>query len=481
MEHSVVTSAGEDQQLTKIMSFISLYGLLSDRQCGYCKSNSSAMYAFQCTAIQPEDYQDLMDRGWSRSGSFFYKPDAELTCCKLPNIRLDVSAFRPSQRQTKVLKMFEAYLSGEAKEITRRKRSCKGEVAPALWELCAEAVKAICNELGLEYSAALVSVTRNNQSRRTKYGEYTLTSAHKLTALCKRSGIEVLVNEVSTRLAAHLEECEPSITDTGLINLRYDADCIVESAAAPPVPEVHCYSLAMEVDSFTEEKFELYARYQKAIHNDSNSTPKGFKASYCNGPLSTTALNGLEMGGFHFTHRIDGRLVAFALVGITPSGLTSAYFIYDPDLRFLSLGIVGALKEIEFVRERQSESFKFYYMGYYLHSSPKMKYKAEYAPSELLCLETYRWVPYSACLPDVSHNWTRLVNCLSPGFDRSVHPDMDIPPADLDALVQSMQVSLDGELCSISQDLALRRIVTYLSELVVRVGRSLATKLVVAF
>jgi hypothetical protein len=64
----------------------------------------------------------------------------------------------------------------------------------------------------------------------------------------------------------------------------------------------------------------------------------------------------------------------------------------------LSLGKVSALKEIEFVaneRRRRPEAtreFEFYYMGYYIHDCQKMKYKAVYAPSELRCSTTNRWV-----------------------------------------------------------------------------------------
>lgn len=32
-----------------------------------------------------------------------------------------------------------------------------------------------------------------------------------------------------------------------------------------------------------------------------------------------------------------------------------------------------------------SPSLKYYYMGYYIHTCPKMRYKADYTPSELLC------------------------------------------------------------------------------------------------
>lgn len=32
-----------------------------------------------------------------------------------------------------------------------------------------------------------------------------------------------------------------------------------------------------------------------------------------------------------------------------------------------------------------------YYMGFYIHSCPKMRYKAHMKPSELLCPEVYTW------------------------------------------------------------------------------------------
>ncbi|KAG8238973.1 hypothetical protein J437_LFUL013955 [Ladona fulva] len=44
-------------------------------------------------------------------------------------------------------------------------------------------------------------------------------------------------------------------------------------------------------------------------------------------------------------------------------------------------------------------SIKFYYMGYYIHSCPKMKYKGNFSPSYLLCPETYTWHAIEKCLP----------------------------------------------------------------------------------
>jgi hypothetical protein len=38
----------------------------------------------------------------------------------------------------------------------------------------------------------------------------------------------------------------------------------------------------------------------------------------------------------------------------------------------------------------------YYYLGYYIHTCPKMAYKAEYAPSELLCPQRQVWVGLDA-------------------------------------------------------------------------------------
>ena len=49
-------------------------------------------------------------------------------------------------------------------------------------------------------------------------------------------------------------------------------------------------------------------------------------------------------------HRIDGKLIAVGVIDIVYTIFNSAYFIYDPDYSFLSLGVVGAIREIEFLR-----------------------------------------------------------------------------------------------------------------------------------
>jgi len=151
---------------------------------------------------------------------------------------------------------------------------------------------------------------------------------------------------------------------------------------------------------FTQESFELYRKYQIAVHHDSpgDVTEKGFTRFLVDSPLvndndnkKKNAHHNYEYGSYHQLYRINGKLVAIGVIDILPTGLSSVYLIYDPDERHLVLGKFTAMKEIEFCKEN---NLQFYYMGFYIHDCEKMKYKAEYSPSELLCPTTLNWFSF---------------------------------------------------------------------------------------
>lgn len=124
-------------------------------------------------------------------------------------------------------------------------------------------------------------------------------------------------------------------------------------------------------------------------------------------------------------------MVAVGVVDILPTCLSSVYFFYDPDYSYLSLGTYASLRysllifkiyhiyqyyflnrEICFVRKLglTDPNFIWYYLGFYIHSCPKMCYKGQYKPSFLLCPETYTFLPFSEAIIKLDGNkYSRLM------------------------------------------------------------------------
>ncbi|KAK9301253.1 hypothetical protein QLX08_006330 [Tetragonisca angustula] len=105
-------------------------------------------------------------------------------------------------------------------------------------------------------------------------------------------------------------------------------------------------------------------------------------------------------GSFHEQYWLDNELIAVGVIDILPSCVSSVYFFYDPAYSHLSLGTFSSLREIYLTRQlnKVAKDLKYYYMGFYIHSCPKMRYKARMKPSKLLCPETYMWFDIESCL-----------------------------------------------------------------------------------
>merc|ERR1711899_297979 len=148
------------------------------------------------------------------------------------------------------------------------------------------------------------------------------------------------------------------------------------------------------------DSYNVYKKYQVKIHKDSPSKCSlgQFKRFLCNSSMIRVPYPGLtdgHFGAFHQQYVIDGRIIAVGVIDILPHCVSSVYLYYDPDFSFLSPGTLTSLFEIAFTRK---VALKYYYMGYYIHSCSKMRYKAKYHPSWLLCPKTYSWVPVKQAL-----------------------------------------------------------------------------------
>lgn len=97
-----------------------------------------------------------------------------------------------------------------------------------------------------------------------------------------------------------------------------------------------------------------------------------------------------------------------------PGCLSSVYFFWDSDYAPLAPGKLSALKEVEWVQEaaRHCPALHHYYMGFYIHSCPKMQYKADYHPSELLCPERLCWIPFDRVKPALDVSTISFLPCI---------------------------------------------------------------------
>lgn len=61
----------------------------------------------------------------------------------------------------------------------------------------------------------------------------------------------------------------------------------------------------------------------------------------------------------------------------------SAYFIYDTDMKFLNLGVMSVVREIEYMRhimKHHNPNMTSYMLGDIVVTCPKVNYKLNYQP-----------------------------------------------------------------------------------------------------
>ncbi|XP_027315862.3 arginyl-tRNA--protein transferase 1 isoform X5 [Anas platyrhynchos] len=432
-------------------------------RCGYCASEqgkvSAGMWAHSMTV---QDYQDLIDRGWRRSGKYVYKPIMNQTCCPQYTIRCQALRFQTSKSHKKVLKKMLKFISkGDVSKVVSEEEpmdshiedvvpsdfAYKSESQVSQTELTplnedhAEGVenddkdkvetKEEVNVKKVESGSLQIPVDKDaagpgepsHSSKAVhappkpgKGADLSKPPCRKAKDIRKERKLQKLLqNQMGTLEGSPLQAGQQallsqnsktptnqpkSIEDFIFVSLPDDAPHKLEVRVVRSSPP------SSQFKATFQESYQVYKRYQMVIHKDPPDKPtiNQFTRFLCDSPLEAeNPPNGPECGygSFHQQYWLDGKIIAVGVIDILPYCVSSVYLYYDPDYSFLSLGVYSALREIAFTRKlhEKAPDLCFYYMGFYIHSCPKMRYKGQYRPSDLLCPETYVWTPIEQCLP----------------------------------------------------------------------------------
>ncbi|CAI2360824.1 unnamed protein product [Moneuplotes crassus] len=182
----------------------------------------------------------------------------------------------------------------------------------------------------------------------------------------------------------------------------------------------HKYSVKIFRAMVTDESFDVYKRYEESIHEKAEKQKSSYGRFLCWSPLydpkdeveskrkprtdqkdqdndrvfKDEGVWPTFHGSYHMYHYLDDEVFAIGVIDITPNVISSVYFMHNAKFNFLSPGVIGAVREIEYInriRKDFDEQMKFYLMGFYIQDCQKSIYKGEYYPSQLLCPETFRW------------------------------------------------------------------------------------------
>ncbi|XP_066880597.1 arginyl-tRNA--protein transferase 1 isoform X21 [Kogia breviceps] len=376
-------------------------------RCGYCKnesgSRSNGMWAHSMTV---QDYQDLIDRGWRRSGKYVYKPVMNQTCCPQYTIRCRPLQFQPSKSHKKVLKKMLKFLAKG--EIS--KGSCEDEPMEPTMEDAVASDFALINKLDIQcdlktLSDDLKESLKSEEKKKGKSSEsneliqsqdmeekldsgepshsvkvHTLPQPGKGADLSKppcrkakeirkeRKRLKLMRQNPGGKLEGFQVQCQPpslfppkakSNQPKSLEDLIFES--LPESASHKfEVRVVRSSPPSSQFKATFQESYQVYKRYQMVVHKDPPDKPT----------VSQVRLVPVSFEDPEFK-----------------SSFSQSFSLYVKYQMAVHQDPPDECGKTEFTR--------------FLCSSPL---EGQYRPSDLLCPETYVWVPIEQCLPSLENS-----------------------------------------------------------------------------
>lgn len=140
----------------------------------------------------------------------------------------------------------------------------------------------------------------------------------------------------------------------------------------------------------TDEKAEIYLRYQRQQHHGRPAPGAPEKPFDPQNALTTMQFQMYQNPRLtrEIELRLDGTLIGFGTLDVAIATASAVYFVFDPDYAHFSLGTLAILREIEWCL---SEGLAWLQLGYYIPGHPKMDYKQNFRPGQILHRASGEW------------------------------------------------------------------------------------------
>uniref|UniRef100_A0A672L247 Arginyl-tRNA--protein transferase 1 n=1 Tax=Sinocyclocheilus grahami TaxID=75366 RepID=A0A672L247_SINGR len=404
-------------------SIVEYFGGDDGYRCGYCKhENGNFSHGMWSHTMTVQDYQDLIDRGWRRSGKYVYKPIMNKTCCPQYTIRCHALNFHPSKTHKKTLKKVNRFLSkGEMPVEKHDEGQHEGEPMDSVHE---EGVQPPPQDpLKIDHSEVLdISTSPDTDTTNSTAPTTPRDDAEKTTNVTPKPGKGVDPNRPLCRKAKDLRKerrlqkeqqkqqeavsstVNPAPSKSSSNQPKSLEEFITESLPNDPLHRLEVRLVrsnppSPQFKASFDASYQVYKLYQMAIHKDPPDKPteSQFKRFLCDSPLEVSFFF-LSFKYIYFKHTIRFSLFLKSC-NVKLSGYMFCSITHMPAKHYFCSG--SLCREIAFTRQLQQQSPKlsYYYLGFYVHSCPKMLYKGQYRPSDLLCPETYTWLTIERCIP----------------------------------------------------------------------------------
>ncbi|XP_030851028.1 arginyl-tRNA--protein transferase 1 isoform X1 [Strongylocentrotus purpuratus] len=430
-------------------------------RCGYCGSEDSnfshGMWAHNLTC---QDYNDLIDRGWRRSGKYVYKPTMDKMCCPQYTIRCHAPSLKLTKSQKKVLKRATKFFTTGEKPGGEGGVRQDGEDAPGGAhpmphvpdhhpQMSVDDMANVQDGGTIQGSDSKTEEVKGQTEARvpSQHGEITgegagvtedgqaAVSTEKQKKIpkpglgpdptkppCKKSKLRKLEkHQERLKQKTYADSSDPKAGSSSASKVENSAKSLEEFIvdAVPgqdlkhrlEIKLVRSNPMSAEFGRTLHESHQVYTKYQMSVHNDEEAKVnlRQYKRFLVDSPLVEQYSDDSPecgYGSFHQHYVLDGKIIAVGVMDILPTCISSVYFYYDPEYRFLTLGTFSALRELAFTRllNVTAPALEYYYMGFYVHSCRKMRYKGQFYPSSLLCPEAYIFHPIEDCLPKLDVN-----------------------------------------------------------------------------